>query len=89
MLQSVSMCATLSSLHGSLLLSLLLFQAEVLFAVYQHAHGGRGPGVPYCAILIQQAGSDLDVVVAREREGEEELGLEVVLLHHLCLFKPL
>jgi len=28
MLQSVSMCATLSSLHGSLLLSLLLFWVE-------------------------------------------------------------
>ena len=90
MSQSVSMLgATLSSLHGSLLLSLLLFQAEVLFTVYQHIHGGLGPCVPHGAFLIQQAGTDLNAVVAREREGEEELSLEVVLLHHLCLFKTL
>ena len=85
-LYTVSMHATLSSLHGS---SLLLFQGEIFLAVNQHTHGGLGPCVPHGALFIQQAGTDPDVVVARERQGKQKLSLEVVLLYHFCPFKLL
>ena len=64
-LHTVSMHATLSSLHGGFFLPLLLFQAKVFLAVDQHTHGGLGACVPHGAPLIQQAGTDPDVVVAR------------------------
>ena len=88
-LHTVCMHTTLSSLHGSFFLSLLLFQGKVFLAVDQHTHGGLGPCVPHGALFIQQAGTDPDVVVARERQGKQKLSLEVVLLYHFCLFKLL
>ena len=65
----------------SLLLLLTLFQS--LIRINQDGHGGLWPGLPESVLVVQKAGGDLDGVVAPHWEGEEELGLEVVLLYQL------